>query len=478
MLRLHEPDEKPTTPFWQKGHQQVRSGRRQTGRDEQGPHSGGRVPDRGTPTRLGALALAAAGMLALSACGSTTVDDIKVGSGQGWPQAFHDARNSAASSVSGSRALTLNWARPVGGPIAAPVTIGPEGQIFVTTRTTSCNIFSFLMPTGRKRFCNPMGPSAIQAGAAVDGTTNIYVGEDGGLNSFNALGQPRWRTPAAGVPISVQFTGDGNVLSVTQFGQVDVLSRQTGDRKVSTLQLLGEPDFIKYPNLNRPPDNEGLDDCLTGGPQCPVANVSAVDEKSGRFYLTLWRPGVGTADLIALTYDGKEVRQEWQAQMLSGGSATSPTLSSDGSTLYVGDNNNRLIAVDASDGRTKWVHDLGFPARGAVSAADGLLIPAGDEGHLMALRDKGDSVEIAWERKDLALRGRPVQTSGGTGYTVAPIGDGLTLVTFDTRTGATVDSDELPGAEGTTAGTSIGPEGEVVVATRIGELFVYKPEKK
>lgn len=70
-----------------------------------------------------------------------------------------------------------------------------------------------------------------------------------------------------------------------------------------------------------------------------------------------------------------------------------------------------------------------------------------------------------------------MQTAGGTGYTVAPIGDKLTLVTFDTRTGATVQSNELPGAEGTTVGTAVGDKGEVVVTTRIGELFVFKPEK-
>jgi len=49
------------------------------------------------------------------------------------------------------------------------VTIGSDGQLFVTTRTPSCNLFSFQMQTGRKRFCNPLGPSAIEAGAAVDG---------------------------------------------------------------------------------------------------------------------------------------------------------------------------------------------------------------------------------------------------------------------------------------------------------------------
>lgn len=465
----------------------MRNGRRQSGHHEQAPHIGAPAPDGiaqvrtrpGSLRRTGAktLAVAAAGVLVLTGCGSTKVDDIGVGPGKGWPLAFRDSHNSGSSPVTGSRKLALSWSRPVGGPIAEPIMIGGDGQLYVTTRTASCNIFSFQMPTGRKRFCNQMGPSAIEGGTAIDGGGNAYVGDDGAVNSYNNLGQPRWRTPAAGVPVSVQFTGDGNVLSVTQSGQVDVLSRQTGDRVASTFQLLGEPDFLAAASLNRPPDGQGIEDCATGGPQCPVANVSAVDQKSGRFYVTVWQPGDPVAQLAALTYDGKTVHRDWSAAMLNEGSATSPALSADATTVYVGDNTNRLIAVDAATGKTKWVQDLGFPARGGISISDGVLVPAGDDGHLMALRDKGDSAEIAWERKDLELRGRPVQTAGSTGYAVAQIGDKLTLVTFDTRSGATVGSNDLPGAEGTTAGTSIGDQGEVVVATKIGEMFAFKPEK-
>ncbi|WP_324189452.1 outer membrane protein assembly factor BamB family protein [Nocardia otitidiscaviarum] len=452
----------------------MRSGRRHTGRSERHLRPD-RTRQRVAPWRA-AVALGVTGLFALTACG-TDVDDITAGPGKGWPVAFHDARNSGTTPVTGSRTLGLDWTRPVGGPIAAPVTVGPDGQLFVTTRTDSpCTLFSFQMGTGRKRFCNPLGPSAIAAASAVDSGTNIYVGDDGGMNSFNALGQPRWRTPVAGVPVSVQFTGDSNVLSVTQSGQVDVLSRQTGERVVSTFQLLGEPDPLENPGLNRPPDGQGLEDCATGGPQCPVANVSAVDRETGRFYATVWRPGEGTAELVALTYGDKAVREDWRAAMLTGGSATSPALSADGSTVYVGDNSGRLIAVDTADGRTVWSRDVGFPLRGSVSVADGLLVPSGDDGHLMAVRDNGDSSEIAWERKDLALRGRPVQTAGGTGYAVSTLGGALTLITFDTETGGTVDSDELPGAQGTTESISVGAEGEVVVASKIGELFVFKPE--
>jgi outer membrane protein assembly factor BamB len=424
------------------------------------------------------LALAAVGALTLAGCG-TDVDDITVGLGTGWPAAYHDGRNGGTSPVTGSRKLALSWSRPIGGPIEKAVTVAGEGQLFLTSRTSSgCAIFSFQMLSGRKRFCNPLGPSAISAPSVVDGGTNVYVGDDGGVNSFNYLGQPRWRTPVAGVPVSVQFTGDGNLLTVTQSGQVDVLSRQTGERVVPTMQLLGEPDFLNYPDLTRPASGEGLDDCTTGGPQCPVANISAMDEASGRFFVTVWKPGSPTAALVALRYRDNKIQQQWRADILTGGSATSPSLSADGNTVYVGDNSRRLIALDTSDGHTKWVHALEWAPRGGISVSgDGLIIPSGDDGYLLALRDTGTTAESVWERKDLVLRGAPVQTAGGTGYTAAAIGDGLNLITFDTKTGATVDSDVLPDAKGTTTGTSIGAKGEIVLATRIGELFVFKPEQ-
>ncbi len=425
-------------------------------------------------------------MLALTGCGSTTIDDIAVGPDKGWQSAFRDARNSGASPIEGSRHLTLSWSRPIGGPLAAATTIGPDGQMFVTTRTeTDCvgkpgttgTIFSFQMPTGRKRFCNALGPDAIAAASAVDGLSNVYVGDDGAVFSFNALGQPRWRTPVAGVPVSVQFTAESTVLSVSQSGQVDILNRQTGDREVSTYQVLGDPDFLAHPDVARPPDGQGIGDCAVGGPQCPVANVSALDRDSGRFYLTAWRPGAPAASLVALHYADKKVTQDWSVDILADGSATSPALSADGKTLYVGDNSGRLLAVDTADGHTEWTQQLGFTPRGGISVHDKLLIPSGDDGHLMALRDNGNGVDIAWERKDLTLRGRPVQTGGDTGYVVVPMGDALNLLTFETTTGKTVASAPLPGAQGSTVATAIGPEGEVVVAARIGELFAFTPDR-
>ena len=91
------------------------------------------------------------------------------------------------------------------------------------------------------------------------------------------------------------------------------------------------------------------------------------------------------------------------------------------------------------------------------------------------MRDRGDRAEVLWERADVVQRGAPAQTSGSTAYTVVRDGNnGLALLTFDTASGETLDQDALPGASGSTAGTSVGPGGEVLTPTLIGELFVLK----
>ncbi|MEU1982249.1 PQQ-binding-like beta-propeller repeat protein [Nocardia sp. NPDC019395] len=420
-----------------------------------------------------AVVLAAVGVL--TACG-TDVDDITVGRGLGWPAAGHEARNSGNTQVTGSRDLSLRWSRPVGGPTSQPLTVGSEGQIFLTARTdVDCEIFSYQMRTGRKRFCNPLGPHSIYSPTLLDGASNVYVGLDSAVESANQLGQPRWRTPVAGVPTGMQFTGDGHVLVITQSGQLDVLERQTGKRMVPTQQLLPRPDFLQSPNQDWPPAGAGLEDCRTGGPDCAVATIAAMDLDSGRIYATVRKPGESDASLVALRYADGKVEQEWSSKILVDGSATDPALSADGATIYIGDNSKRLLAVNTVDGKPKWEAHLDWePRRGISVSDDGLILPAGDDGYLMALRDTGISYERVWERKDLALRGAPVQSAGGTGYVTAAIGEGLNLITFDTATGATLDSDVLPGAEGTTTGTAVGSEGEVVVATRLGEIFAFR----
>ncbi|CAM3116762.1 PQQ-binding-like beta-propeller repeat protein [Prescottella defluvii] len=430
--------------------------------------------------RSSAATLTAISALLLTGCGGDSGTADVFGAG-GWPGMHADARNSNTSAVTGSRSLDFEWSRPLGGLTPTNASVAANGQIFLTAQADEgCNLFSFQIDSGRKRWCTRIGAGAATSTPVVDAATNVYIGDEGAMTSFDQRGQLRWRTPVSGTPRSAQFTGDGNLLFVTHLGQVNVLDPQTGFTVAPSYDLIPPASYTQGANIEPVPNDQGLDGCLAGGPQCPVAGTPAIDPGTGRVVFTFWRPFAAQADLVAMRYTGGEnprLVEDWSTSTLPGGPAGGPALSADGKTVYANDNAGHLWAVDAETGEPRWSHDLGYPALGTPStSADGLILPAGGEnGRLLALRDRGDRAEPVWERNDLLHLGVPAQTAGATGYTVVRDGDtGLALLTFDTGTGDTLDQDTLPGATGYTVGTSIGPDGEVLTPTLIGELFVLK----
>ncbi|MGV8873497.1 MAG: PQQ-binding-like beta-propeller repeat protein [Rhodococcus sp. (in: high G+C Gram-positive bacteria)] len=420
---------------------------------------------------------AAVVLVALSGCGADT-SAIEPLSPDSWPAAHANAHNSGSTSVSVDVPVSLDWTRPTGGTVTSPVSIGSTGQMFVTAATDSgCNLFSFEIDSARKRWCNRVGPSAVTATPTVDSAINTYIGDDGGMNSYNDHGQLRWRTTVYGVPKSAQFLGDGSVLSVTQMGQVSVLDSQNGQLRVPILDLVPTPDFLTDPNSDFQPADTGLAQCSSGGSECPVPAAPAVDTATGTIYLTLWRPGSIAPQLVSLQYtrDGSAgLVERWSSDLLPAGVASSPVLSADGSTVYLADVDGRLSAFDTSGGRQKWTEGTGLGLGSSPSiASDGTIVPAGGDGTLMGIRDDGDSAERVWVREDVEQAGTAAQSEDGRGHTVVRDADGLALLTFDAATGETVDSQPVPDVVGSTVGTSIGPGGQVVTASYLGEIFTY-----
>ncbi|MGA9874084.1 MAG: PQQ-binding-like beta-propeller repeat protein [Rhodococcus sp. (in: high G+C Gram-positive bacteria)] len=431
----------------------------------------GRTRDLARAVAVTAAILTAAGC----ATGSDTVDAFAQDS---WPVVHGDARNSGYTGHTGLSDTELDWSRPLGGAVVSPVSIGETGQMFVSSYTdTGCNLFSFDMDSGRKRWCNRIGPAVATATPLVDSVENVYVGDDGGFSSFNDHGQLRWRTPTYGVPRSAQFLGDGSVLAVTQLGQVNVLDTQTGMTTVPIHDLVGLPDFLESPDANFLPPATGLDACATGSADCPVAATPAVDLGASDIYLILWRPGAIAPQLVSLHYDAKStpaITERWSSPLLPAAVSSSPVLSADGNTAYIADVDGRLSAYNTSDGSEKWTYGAGFGASASPSVSpDGILVPAGGEGGLRAVRDDGDRATEVWTRDDVQQLGSPVQTADGTLATVVRRDDELMLSTFDATSGDTTSERPLPGATGFTVGTSIGPDGQVVTATYLGEVFTY-----
>lgn len=428
------------------------------------------------PTRVVVALAAAAGVVAGCGTGSGSVDVL---GGPGWLGGLSDARNSSSVDADGTRDLELTWTRPLGAPTATHASIAPNGQITVTMADSAgCPLGSFQGDSGRKRFCNPLGPSGVSSTAVADDASNVYAGDDGSIRSVNQNGQLRWQTPVYGVPRAPQFLPDGNVLVVTQFGQVNVLSSQTGQGEAPIYDLVPPPEFLDRPDAPLRPAADGLLACFGGGPDCAVAAAPAVDLQSSTIYVVLWRDGAIAPQLVALNYTGGDaplIEEAWSSELLPSAVTSSPVLSGDGTRVYLTDTEGTVRAFDTDGGEPVWSYFVGDRAAGSVSIADdGTIVTAGGNGaHLRAIRDGGDEPEVLWEREDLTLAGSTALAAGGTGYAVIEQADTLTLVTFDLETGDTVDTDEIPGATGTTPGVSIGPDGEVVVPTGVGELFHF-----
>lgn len=428
---------------------------------------------------LRAAVLTTTATLALSGCGGEggTTDVYSAGA---WPGRYSDARNSGTASAEGLDDVTVAWSRSAGGMVGSPVSVAANGQIFVTASTDAgCNLFSFQIDTGRKRWCTRLAPGVTGITPVADAVANVYVGEDGALLSFNEHGQRRWRIPVSGTPRTGQFTSDGKLVAITHFGQVNIVEPQTGELVVPIYDLVPVPELADGQNVPRLPSDHGLAACFGGSEDCPVATTPAVDLSTDRIFTTLWRPGASGSALVALRYAAGDaaIVEEWSRDDLPSGVATSPVLSADGATVYVHDGDGALWALDSGTGEPRWTHDLGFvPAAGPTVTADGVLVVAagGMDGSFLALRDVGDRAEIFWERSDVRQVGVPAVTSDGLGYTVAESGDGIAALVFDSGSGETLDEEILPGASGFSVGTAVGPDGELVAATVSGEVFVLR----
>jgi len=157
----------------------------------------------------------------------------------------------------------------------------------------------------------------------------------------------------------------------------------------------------------------------------------------------------------------------------------SPVLSADGTTVYVNGRDRRLWALDATDGSAKWSVPLGFQPQTPPSVAPGGVIIAGGGPNtkLVAVRDSGDSAEVAWRRDDVTPLSTSSQAGGKVAYAVAAGGpDGLALLVFDpTDDGRTLNSYPLDGARGYPVGVSVGYDRRVVAATSLGQVYSFIP---
>lgn len=395
--------------------------------------------------------------------------------GPGWSAVHADSRNSDYSPIQGPRKVALAWQRKFDGTINLGPTIGKHGHVYLTTNAGDCHLYALNPQTGKTIWCSDeVNQFAVASSALVDEQGRLYIADNDAMHAFDAAGNLLWETKIKGFPLSAQFTHTGRLIFITHIGIIYVLDRTNG-----TFMLDPHPLSAELP----PDPNFDPRACMRGTADCPCANTLAVDQETGRFFFTYWAPGAAQAGLRAMVYsekNGPSLNPLWENTALPGGSASSPDISSDGSRIYVNDNQGGLHAIEAATGANIWTFPIGYEPGGSQSTSpEGLIMPAGGgTAPLMCIQDLGPEARMVWKNDSLNHLGLPMQTAGHLAFaTVAgsPTKAHKDLVVVDTRTGEVLDRVQFPGKTLFTVGTTIGAEGNVYVPGFDGTLFAFRP---
>lgn len=410
----------------------------------------------------------------LAGCGSTD-SWVEAHAADSWPAQYGNAANSSYTPVGGAGALRLEWRRSVKGDLAAQPALGSGSYMAINAQSAGgCSLMVWEFDNkARQRWCTRLWQGGGLSGPLFDGFDNLYVGQPGAMLSFPPTQWIRWRQPVIGMPTTPRILAPGQLLVVTHLGQVLVFEAHNG-RVLGTLDLVG--------GVNPTDSNRGLADCQPARRGCPVSAAPAFASANGIVVVNLWDPNAPAPVLVGLRYragDPPSISREWTSDAVGQGPISSPVLSADGKTVYVNGRDQRLWALDSSDGKPKWSVPLDYLAQTPPSVSpDGLIVAGGGPGaKLVGIRDKGDHADVLWTRDDVAPLSATSRAGDGIAYTVAKDGDaGQALLVFDPNDGHTVNSYPMPQATGWPVGVSVGHDRRVITATSDGQVYGFVPE--
>lgn len=421
-------------------------------------------------SRLVFAALAVVLAMVASAC-SDGHHDVRAQPSAGWSSAGGNGANANFAYPQIADDLQLAWTRPAGGRVYSQVAINSGGDVASTSQAPSgCDFQVLDQRSGRKNFCKRIGSESAVNTAFYDQLGQPYIGKAGLFIAYSGGGAIRWRLPTYGLGLSAKSAGPGRVLVATTGGQVMLVDAQTGD--LATRQK-------RYrPKAKEADPTAGLDQCPTGGSACAISAPPAVDVATKRVFLNVYPRGGTASELTALTYqraDGTEKFDDLWTAKIGGGMVGPATLSADGKSVYAFGRDDKLYALDASNGTVRWTQktDGGFAALSV--SPDGTIVPAGPLGSpLTILHDDGDHARVVARRDDVATAGVGTQTAAGTLWSVVRESDGrLVLTEFDTANGKTKRSLPLPDASGFATGVSVSATGQLAVAVTGGIVYFF-----
>lgn len=381
----------------------------------------------------------------------------------GWPTLHQDAGNRRSADVGVMGRDYEPWHALAGTTVLTAPTTSPDGkQIYVATGMSAgnSNLYAYSIDgelqwqaKSWRTARDSVDACAILSSPIVDQQGDIYIGDCNQLFAFKADGAVKWVIdlpavqaedwqPVEGHPINAlttaAFTADGDILGVSNFGDVIIVDKASGKQlnqpyrlpglipPYSTIQPL--PDSLFAEPLMDAKFKEWAWQLLFGG-NMRSANTPAV-AANGRLFVV----GSGQREGVGALYGLDIVRSEQGLIIKEAfttdiglGSGSSPALSPSEHQVYVSDEEGWLYGLDANTGNIDWKVQTKATAGAAGVGSDGTVYAL--QAYAPAVIAVSPQGRVMWQ-SDLSEQAKQLPSSWLFGDAVA-VGNGNPTMTAD-----------------------------------------------
>lgn len=330
-------------------------------------------------------------------------------------------------SIRGSLTLTITdslWQLSTGGgSITSAPSVGADGTVYVASELPDDELYA-VAPDGTLKWAYPLAGSASVASCAIGSDGTIYQGCDAGtIYALTPSGALKWKKDLGtgnDVSVSITLAADGTLYTHGDDGYFYALDPADG-----SIKWQYKVDATTYASAAVAPDGtiyqgSDIDQCLyalnpdgtlkwkypTGGTTYAAPAIDA----AGNIYFGIY----SNSNVISLTPSGT-LRWTYTgvAQSYTNAVSSSPALSADGKTVYIGAGDNGLHAIDATTGLGKWIHPCGDWILASSPAVDrnGVIYVGDYDGKLYAINPADGWLKRTW---DTGAKIRSSPTISGT----------------------------------------------------------------
>ena len=327
-----------------------------------------------------------------------------------WPTIHRDSCSSDFAPFVAPVLVEEKWTALDNATVLGPVTIGPEGNLYVTTgkEVGHSNLHAFARNGDYLWSSEPvvdiddLDAVAVMSSAIVDSEGDVYISDSNQFWAFHPDGSVKWVAPIAAHFVTAAFTVDGYVGGITRDGEVLILNRDDGS---SAAPILNLPGGAGPPLPSTPPglwqnlmDALIIDDiyAILTGCKFEVVNTPAVNPVNNRIYITAGGSTPDEGAFYGIDFTPGNLTIAFETPM-GPGSGTSPAISPDGSRVYASDGQGNLYAFDASTGAIWWTFPVGENFSSPSIGSEGIIYSIGDD-LVHAIADHGTSAERLWSK--------------------------------------------------------------------------------